>query len=68
MDTIGCLVAMFIMACVAAFFVVVGIWMLIGTIILISKLIVWMAYVGAAVLFLGAIAWVIAKAVSAIRG
>lgn len=61
MNALGCLMFLLVMACIAAFFFVTALWVVIGTIMLIGKLIVWMAYLGGAFLFIGLIAWLLAR-------
>lgn len=61
MNVLGCLFLVLAMLCIMAFFFVTAIWVVVGTFMLIAKLIVWMAYLGGAFLFIGLIAWLLAK-------
>lgn len=61
MNPIGCILIGVVVACVMAFFFVTAIWVVIGTIMLLSQLIVWMAYLGGAFVAIGLIAWLVAS-------
>lgn len=61
MNSLGCILIGVVVACVMAFFFVTAIWVVVGTIILLSKLVVWMAYLGGAFVAIGLIAWLAAN-------
>lgn len=62
MQLLGCLAMLFVAFCIMAFAVVLGFWLVVGTIMLISKLIVWMAYLGAFFIIIALLAGLLSKA------
>lgn len=61
MNALGCLILVLVVACVMAFFFVTAIWVVVGTIVLITKLIIWMAYLGFAFLLIGMVVWLVTR-------
>lgn len=61
MDVLGGCLFLFVIACVVCAFVVAAIMAFVGTIILLAKLLVWMAYLGGVFLFLGLVGLCLAK-------
>ena len=61
MNPIGCVLMGLVVMCIMSFFLVTAIWVVIGTFMLLSKLIVWMAYLGGAFVIIGLIAWLVAS-------
>lgn len=57
MNALGCLVFAFIAACVMALIIVMAFWVIAGTLMILTKLIVWMAYLGAAFVVVGILAF-----------
>lgn len=58
MDAFVGLAFLFVAICIVCTFVVVGLALLIGIIMLIGKLIVWMAYLGVVFIALALVSWI----------
>lgn len=67
MNALGCLMFVVIMACLIAFFFVAAMWIVVGTIMLLFKLIWWMAYCGAVFIVIGLVCWLINRVASRFR-
>jgi hypothetical protein len=61
MDVLGGCLFFFVIACVVCAFVAAGILFLVGTIMLLVKLLVWMAYLGGIFIVLGIVGLCVAK-------
>lgn len=61
MDVLGGCIFLFVIACVVCAFVVATIMAIVGTMILVAKLVVWMAYLGGVFLVLGLVGLCLAK-------
>lgn len=61
MNLLGCLIFVFLILCVMAFVASAAVWMIVGTIILLFKLLGLMVWIGGVVLVIAAVAWLVAR-------